>query len=223
MIRNWNDFEENIDHEMRECEPFSKKANRVDEKKGNKEGIRNHSQISKYLGNANIKSCDYFLVDEPKNNIYCIEFSDLLAQKDAFPILSKKQIGLALKKHLGLINTDKHVIAKITKIIHPEKIMKDELISKIKDTDLLIKYIYSSDFNRITNLPDIKLDKYFFIVYKDNSLSDDNKKYFDDILSDMKISDLYKSFCPLNQSAINSENIFFLNLEDFKSRYCIEN
>ncbi|WGE42127.1 hypothetical protein [Actinobacillus equuli] len=220
MIRDWNDFEENIDHEMKECEPVSKKANRVDEKKGHKEGIRNHSQISAYLGNANIKSCDYFLVDKQKNNFYCVEFSDLLAQRASFPILSQTQITSAIRKHLCLKNTGKHVIKKITKIIHPKKIIKDELISKIKDTDLLIKYIYSSNFNRITNLPNIELDKYFFIVYKDNSLSDDNKRYFDDILSDMKISDLNKSLCSLNHSVINSKNIFFLNLEDFKSRYC---
>lgn len=219
MSKDWNDFEEEIDHELRECDKLGTKGHRVDEKKGCPEGIRNYSRISQHLNNSSIKSCDYFFINLERGHFYCLEFSDLLAQKKIYPKIPFKGIEETLKKYLNGENIQRNVITKIIKITKADTIIKAELIDKIRDTDLLIKYIYDDSFSRITNLPERDLEKYFFIVYKGDD-SSDSIRIFDDMLSSMKISSLNKTLCPLNNSKIKPENIFFLELEEFKSRYC---
>ncbi|WP_294087989.1 hypothetical protein [uncultured Actinobacillus sp.] len=219
MSKDWNDFEEEIDHELRECDKLGKRGHRVDEKRGYSDGIRNYSQISQHLANSSVKSCDYFLINSNKGHFYCLEFSDLLEQKKLSPKIPFKDFKLAIRGYLKLEDTPRSAIKKITKITDPDSIIKAELIDKIRDTDLLIKYIYDDSFSRITNLPERDLEKYFFIVYKGDG-SSDSIRIFDDMLSSMKISSLNKTLCSLNNSKIKPENIFFLELEEFKSRYC---
>ncbi|URJ84748.1 hypothetical protein M9411_08605 [Pasteurella multocida] len=217
-VRDWDSFRENIDHEMRrENKTLNKSAHRVDEKRGGKNGIREYSQISKSLDYSNIKSCDYFLVDTQKGHFYCLEFSDLLAQKEPFSKVPYARILKDLRKNSMV---ERHVIKTIKKITNPNYIIKKELIEKIEDTDILLKYIYSMEFSLINNLPSSSLDKYFFIIYCGDGNSIDNIKFFDNLLDEMKISALNKSLSIFNNREIKPNNIFFMSLDKFEEKYC---
>ena len=93
---------------------------------------------------------------------------------------------------------------------------------------MLLKTIYHPECDKICNLPDRAMPRYFLVVWHPHSQTELKALYDNDVLSEIDIGrlfdpiqdDLRDALRQKSFELLNSEQIFLLPLFIFKTRYC---
>ena len=215
--RNWDDFKEPLDHEISPCSiVLSSEGYRVDERNGGKQGIRDHSQIKDIAGNK-LKCCDYFYLANGK--FFCLEFSNLHRQyidcNSSFNDITRVIKQLPKKEQ------------RLLQHAHPEKIILNEIVKKFQHTDFLLKNIYDPNFHKITNLPDERLERHFFVIWYPHNETELLSIYGRE-LAEIDIARLFDSIqdklrnelCCQLFAQLDGNQIFVIPLSTFSQKYC---
>ncbi|ANB91043.1 hypothetical protein MOVS_02510 [Moraxella ovis] len=157
-LKSWNDFLEPMEHEIKDCSiVLGVGACRVDDCKGKFDGIRTHCNIRNPESNQKVKTCDYFYIPNEKTLFLCVEFSDLLAQKNT------RDDSIDKIKSLDIIRSEKK---SIIKKLDSVSLISDEMADKIVNTDFILRKLYSRKYSEfICDIPNENYSKHFLIVY----------------------------------------------------------
>ena len=131
-------------------------------------------------------------------------------------------------RSVPLSKEDEHSFLQGIREAEPLAIILNEIVKKFQDTDLLLTTIYHPECDKICNLPDRAMFRYFFVVWHPHNQTELKELYDNDVLSEIDIGRLFDPIQDnlrdtLRQKSfelLNSEQIFLLPLFMFKTRYC---
>lgn len=153
---------------------------------------------------------------------------ELLKEVKGLKVFTQVKRVIQQLRSVPLSKEDEHSFLQGIREAEPLAIILNEIVKKFQDTDLLLKTIYHPECDKICNLPDRAMFRYFFVVWHPHNQTELKELYDNDVLSEIDIGRLFDPIQDnlrdtLRQKSfelLNSEQIFLLPLFMFKTRYC---
>lgn len=200
MTHNFEDFKEQMQHEISSCcIILSSYGYKLDGNNGIKTKLRIVDS-----GNNSPKSFDY--IQLYNNKIFFIEFSDLEAQ---YSQLNGRHSNVQERiKNLPLCD-----YKSINKILKAERQIEDEVTGKINDTDFILREIVNNEL--LQNFVDLEKERHIFIIWHStNPYGIDLARIFEDLRG--KIISKISRF---NLEYMGGIPIYFLTVETYQTEY----
>ena len=153
---------------------------------------------------------------------------ELLKEVKGLKVFTQVKRVINQLRSVPLSKEDEYSFLQGIREAEPLAIILNEIVKKFQDTDLLLKTIYHPECDKICNLPDRAMSRYFFVVWHPHNQTELKELYDNDVLSEIDIGRLFdpiqdKLRDTLRQTLfelLNGEQIFLLPLLMFKTKYC---
>lgn len=216
-LKSWNDFLESMEHEIKDCSiVLGVDAYRVDDCKGKFDGIRTHCNIRNPESNLQVKTCDYFYIPKEKSLFLCVEFSDLLAQKN----IRDESIEKIKSLDIDIVRSEKKSIIKKS---GSTSLISDEMADKIVNTDFILRELYSGKCGEyIYDAPNENHSKHFLIVYYLHDSDEIDRARMSDSQNDTfhNEEERLNSKLATHLFAYINNKIHWLEIRTFQEVYC---
>ncbi|UOO89193.1 hypothetical protein LVJ82_17380 [Vitreoscilla massiliensis] len=195
MDKTWNCFYEKMDHELDGCLiDLNEHGYRVDQKKGFSDGLSKYCFDLIRENRYQVKSCDYFY-KRPNRNYFCLEFTHLdLQHTNKVPVDSliktlKKDAKKTIVEHIG--DNSRLIIKEVCQQLEKlsfDKVIVEELLKKISDTDRLISLMHRNKSELFTECdPDFFIKNLPFIVIIEKPKDEGFYRVIDNVQTQIKV------------------------------------